>query len=87
MNFRVKKIQWANRLILIHTEGVLHCKLRCNFLPRVLHHQSKNKSHAMGSPVPVLGMKLKRGLGILVDYQDKPMFSHIIQKVSVRAFH
>jgi len=34
------------------------------------------------------GCKTKTGVArILVIFQDRPMFSHIIEKVSVRAFH
>jgi len=40
----------------------------------------------LGSAIPVFETKT-RIARILVIFQDKPMFSHIIQNVSARAFH
>ena len=43
----------------------------------VLH--SENKTPVLGNAIPVLGMKLKRGLYVFFDiFQDRPVFSHII---------
>ena len=36
----------------------------------------------LGRSLPVLAMKLKQVVRILVIFQDRPMFSHIIQEVS-----
>jgi len=48
----------------------------------VLRHYPGSKSK------PCFGCETKTGVvRILVIFQDRPMFSHIIQKVSARAFH
>jgi len=53
---------------------------------RGLH--SENDSPVLGISYLCFGFENKPGLvRILIMFQDRPMFSHIIQKVSARAFH
>ena len=51
-----------------------------------IYRHIKNKILVLGSYILVLGVKLKRG-SILHIFQDRPMFSHILEMVSLRAFH
>jgi len=46
---------------------------------------SKNETPVLGSSVPDLGVKLGV-VHILVIFQDRLMFNHIIQMVSAKAF-
>jgi len=49
---------------------------------------SLNETPVLGSSTPVFGCETKTGVAlILVIFEDRPMLSHIIQKVSARAFH
>ena len=60
----------------------------CFQLPAYLieWNRSKNKTPVIGYALPVLETKTKV-VRILVIFQDRPMLSHIIWKVSARAFH
>jgi len=51
------------------------------------YRQSKNKNPGLGNSIPVLGMKPKGGVElILVIFQPRSMFSHINGKLSLRPF-
>jgi len=55
---------------------------------KILLTSQLKQSPVLGSSIPVLGVKPKRGVvRILVIFQDRPMFSRTIQNVSARAFH
>jgi len=56
------------------------------FLNRDSKLHSKHKTPVLGNDIPVFGAKPKQ-VRILVVFQDRLMFSHIIKKVSARAFH
>jgi len=45
------------------------------------------KNSIRGNAIPALGVKPKRMVRILVIFQDRPMFSHMVQQVSEGAFH
>jgi len=59
-------------------------------IPKEILHNRHAKLH-LKNEIPVLesfGCETKTGVvGILVIFQDRPMFIHIIQKVSARASH
>jgi len=57
------------------------------FVPPFLDEHSKNKNPVLGNVIPLFGMKQNEAGTFLVIFQDRPMFSPIIQKVSARAFH
>ena len=48
---------------------------------------SKNKIPVLGNAIYLFWGTKTGVIRILVIFQDRPMFSHIIQKVSARAFH
>jgi len=49
---------------------------------------NKNESLFWGMPYLILGVKPNRGQYVFwYFFQDRPIFNHIIQKVSMRAFH
>jgi len=58
----------------------------------ILNPHSENKTSVLGSAYHVLCVKITRvcvkiTFRILIFFQDRPMFSHTILKVSAEAFH
>jgi len=59
----------------------------CNFLKGGIPHLTVKTQPRFGEFYPCFGHETKtKVVRILVIFRDRPMFSHIIQKVSARAF-
>jgi len=65
------------------------CKrVRFALIFKIVIAHGKNKTPVLQSSIPILGAKLKRGSTyFMVHFQDRPMFSHIIQKLSARTLN
>jgi len=51
-----------------------------------LKAHSKIKTPVIWNAIPVLGVKLKRGIMYFGDFQHRPMFSHINEKLLPKPF-
>jgi len=63
-------------------------KFTYTMLSKLFYRMSRVlKNSIRGNAIPALGVKPKRMVRILVIFQDRPMFSHMVQQVSEGAFH
>jgi len=77
---------WASTQKLVKPRSIHRGTIRIFLFPW-MKKPAENKAPVLGNAVPVLSMNLKWGEGrIFVNFQHRPMFSHINGKLSPRPF-